>query len=85
MNVVFQVVNPQHPHRDKFCQFLLDCLEISAHIHDLTVSVHFFGLDLGLKASGRGPLECQNSGVLMQDPIRSSSCFQSHFTLFLRD
>ena len=35
------------------------------YIHKLTVSVHFFGLDLGPKASGRNSLECQNSGVLM--------------------
>ena len=42
----------------------------SVHIHDLTVSVPFFGLDVGVKVSGRDPLECQNSGDLMkQDQI----------------
>ena len=45
-------------------------MEISVHIHELTVSVPFFGLDLGVKVSGRNPLECQNSGVLIkQDQI----------------
>ena len=43
---------------------------MSAHIHELTVLVHFFGLELDIKVSGRDPLECQNSGVLMeQDQI----------------
>ena len=36
------------------------------HIHDLTVSIPFFGLDLGVKVSGRDPLECKASGVLMK-------------------
>ena len=33
-------------------------MEISAHIHDSTVSVQFAGLDLVVKVFG--PLECQN-------------------------
>ena len=41
-------------------------LEISVHIHEFTVSVHFFGVGLGVKASGRDPLECQNFGGLMK-------------------
>ena len=39
-------------------------LEISVHIHESTVSVNFFELGLGVKASGRDPLECQNFGGL---------------------
>ena len=57
-------MSPQHSHHDKLCQSLLEYPEISVHIHELSVSVPLFRLDLGV--SGRDPLECQNSGVLMK-------------------
>ena len=48
--------------------FVSPCRNVrkSVHIHELTVSVSFFRLDLGVKVSGRDPFECQNSGVLMK-------------------
>ena len=40
MDVVSQVLNHQQvQHHDEFCQFWMECLEISAHIRELTTSV----------------------------------------------
>ena len=51
-------------HHDEFCQFWMECLEISAHIRESTVSVQVFFLNQGEIVSGRDPLRCQNSVVL---------------------
>ena len=66
MDVVLQVENPQHQHGDRFV--VLDVT--SRNKCSYSYLVHSFGLDLGVKVSGRDSLECQNFIVLIkQDQI----------------
>ena len=81
MDVVSQVLNPQLcQHHERFCQFWMECPEISANIQELTVSIQVSGLSLDETISGQDPLRCQSSEVsTTRDQISQCSCLQCPF------
>ena len=74
MDVFSQVLNRQLCQHERFCQFWMECPEISANIQELTVSVQVSCLNQDETVSGQDPLRYQCSAVLMtRDQISQSS------------
>ena len=72
------VLNPQCPHYDRFDRSLLEYQEISAHIQELTFSVHHVDFDPDVIASCQDPIKCQNSEVWSKwDQLYESSSLHS--------
>ena len=81
MDVFSQVLNRQLcQHHERFCQFWMECPEISAHIQELTVLVQVSCLNQDETVSDQDPLRYQRSAVLMtRDQISQSSSLQCPF------
>ena len=80
--------NPQSQcqHLDRFYQSLLEYQEISAHIQELTFSVHLIESDPNVTVSCLGPLTFQNFEVLSEwGQIPSQSSVYSSFHIVFGD